>query len=967
MVRDMLVFKILKLLEKRAQRFQKIYDKDQLRNVLMRTLSEADEVFIAKKSPKEIERLIYLQYHFRKRIKGDRQSAGTRSLFLKLFKSDDDGVSAVKIAIGTSLQHSYEAFEEKHIYRALVSLLPGIRIIPGSFYSCYERSHSFLFCYLEIERLRGTNVTSKDIHLLRTRLPLALEQSIQPLAFSVVFSYNEEEMYKSVIQLARELRSGEDLPQVSISFQGLTRDVLRFNVGVVRARKKNLATFQHHAHLLPSSTRLTLKKVIPLGVLQKGKVKEAVIFSVEIDGSLFLRKDWSVDLNQARRFVANLIEQFFGPFRDYNGGLLSQQNKQLEEIKKRVRKKHEDFYYPLIQEMFLNFSPPRFQALVPISIAQRLSSFLISFFKKENSSEAIISEEKNDRGSLFILIRSASYQPLQILIEELKNLENKISSASGYSYFEFERMYYFYFVDLDPVLDSKIMAHFKNALKNNNNESRKVAQKILKLNFAEGDPPSLNPQLSIDQRCRCLGKALFEGLTRLNAEGVPEPAAAKEIRISPCNTIYTFILRKHYWSNGDEVSAYDFEEAWKRAIDPSSQSLRSDLFYIIKNAKHANQGLKPSKEVKVTAVNAKTLVVELEYPAFYFLHLIAHPVFSPLCKREEEPYHFNGPFLLREWERGQFLHLMLNPYYWDKKNVQFKDILISMVKKTESICQLFEKEELDWLGEPFTTLKEETFARLKRKNWQRKEVSQVYWIYLNTRLFPLYSSNIRKALGCAIDRAKITGLLKSKPLFFNHYLTSPSNERVHWDGNAPLAQAFFQEGLKELGIERGAFPKLTFYWSMEGEEQIVQMIQKQIQTVLQIDVELQRKEWNDLSYLLDKREYQMSSCYRSLPYLYSRSYLELFQESSNLYNSSQWENSVFKKLLDKALRSVCSEEREKHLEEAEQFFLQEMPVIPVIFPEYLYLLNSKIDKVAIASNGDVDLKLILPKQQKCKK
>ena len=139
------------------------------------------------------------------------------------------------------------------------------------------------------------------------------------------------------------------------------------------------------------------------------------------------------------------------------------------------------------------------------------------------------------------------------------------------------------------------------------------------INFQEGDFPSLNPQIAIDQRCRCLGMALFEGLTRLNADGEPEPAAAREIRCSSSNTIYTFILRKHHWSTGEEVTAFDFEQSWKRAIAPHSYCLRSDLFFIIKNAKEAHLGIKSIDQVKIKAINAKTLIVELEYPAFYFL------------------------------------------------------------------------------------------------------------------------------------------------------------------------------------------------------------------------------------------------------------------------------------------------------------------------------------------------------------
>jgi oligopeptide transport system substrate-binding protein len=957
----MLALKLLELLEKRYDRFRKSYDQALLANTLIRTLGAANQTFLSQKSIKQIERLILLQYHFNHQINSDTQRAKTRPLRLKVFRVLSDKVSLLKVAIGTSLHHPHEVLQEKHIYRALVSILPGIKVVDGSFYSCQEPGKTFSFCYLEIEKLRGAPITSHDIFILRKKLPQELEQSIQSLTFSLLFSYNEEELYKSALNLAKELKSGQDLPQVSISFQALVQSVLRFSIVLVRARKKdqkeNFQTFQHRFHPLPSSTQITLQKVISMGRLEKNRFREAVIFSIETDCSLFLNKKWSIDLNHARRFIAKLVEQSFGFFRDYNGGLLTQQSKQLEQIKKLLRKKYEGFY-PLIQELFQNFSPPSFQALIHTSIAKRLFNFFISFFNEQTPLETVVYKKKSDRGTLFILLKSTSDTRLQALLKEVKALQNESSSTLGCSYFEFEQKHYLCFVDLNPSAQWDVLAHVERALKEKNTfKSDYHEQKVLKLNFQEGDPPCLNPQIAIDQRCRSLSKALFEGLTRINSEGGAEPAAAKEIRISPCQTIYTFILRQHHWSNGEEVTAYDFEEAWKRAIDPNSHSLRSDLFYIIKNAKQAKQGLKPLDEVKIKAVNAKTLVVELEYPAFHFLLLTAHPVFSPIYKKEQEPYHFNGPYLLKEWRRDQFLHLTFNPYYWDQKNVQIKDIHITMEKSAELVCQLFDKGELDWLGEPFTSSEEEVFFLPKTEAWQKKKVSQIYWIYLNTRCFPLFSTHIRRALGCAIHRSMITKQLKGSSFCFKPF--SPSiSDTIDWDGNIALAQDFFREGLKELGIERDAFPKLTLYWSGPGEELVVQLIQEQIKLSLNIDIELKHTEWNDLSYLLDRRQYQMATCYRSVPYFYSRSYLELFQESSDLYNPSQWESATYRQYLDKALRTLCPEEREINLAKAEQLLLKEMPVIPVMFPEYRYLLSPKIDKATIASNGDVDLKSI---------
>ena len=62
---------------------------------------------------------------------------------------------------------------------------------------------------------------------------------------------------------------------------------------------------------------------------------------------------------------------------------------------------------------------------------------------------------------------------------------------------------------------------------------------------------------------------LFDGLVRLNDESEPEAALAKNWDISDDGREYTFHLRPDLkWSNGEPLTAYDFEYAWKRVLDP---------------------------------------------------------------------------------------------------------------------------------------------------------------------------------------------------------------------------------------------------------------------------------------------------------------------------------------------------------------------------------------------------------------
>ena len=60
---------------------------------------------------------------------------------------------------------------------------------------------------------------------------------------------------------------------------------------------------------------------------------------------------------------------------------------------------------------------------------------------------------------------------------------------------------------------------------------------------------------------------VMSGLYRLDADTRPVPDLAKDVKISEDQLTYTFTLRDGIkWSNGDPVTANDFEYAWKQGL-----------------------------------------------------------------------------------------------------------------------------------------------------------------------------------------------------------------------------------------------------------------------------------------------------------------------------------------------------------------------------------------------------------------
>jgi len=154
---------------------------------------------------------------------------------------------------------------------------------------------------------------------------------------------------------------------------------------------------------------------------------------------------------------------------------------------------------------------------------------------------------------------------------------------------------------------------------------------------------------------------------------------------------YTFYLRDAFWSDGTPITAYDFEYAWRKLIDPSSKSLTTvpELFYPIKNVRQFIAGNCDFEDVGITILDAKTILLELEYPTHYFLEIACSPFLFPAPKHiaEKDPdwadkpeFVCNGPFKLKKRRLNSEILLVKNSHYWDQKHVYLDGIDLYIVQ-----------------------------------------------------------------------------------------------------------------------------------------------------------------------------------------------------------------------------------------------------------------------------------------------
>ena len=197
------------------------------------------------------------------------------------------------------------------------------------------------------------------------------------------------------------------------------------------------------------------------------------------------------------------------------------------------------------------------------------------------------------------------------------------------------------------------------------------------------EPDTLDPALNSSVDGATLTSHLFSGLATWaqNAEGkleidaecateLPEPVANEDGTMT-----YTYTLRDGLtWSDGQALTAKDFEFAWKRA---ASTALGADYGYMFEGVKGYPD------ELAVEATDDKTLVVTLNNALAYWDELLAFPAFFPVREdvvaneawaTDPSTYVSNGPYTMTGWDHNSKITLTKNAAYFAADTITMDEI-----------------------------------------------------------------------------------------------------------------------------------------------------------------------------------------------------------------------------------------------------------------------------------------------------
>lgn len=460
-----------------------------------------------------------------------------------------------------------------------------------------------------------------------------------------------------------------------------------------------------------------------------------------------------------------------------------------------------------------------------------------------------------------------------------------------------------------------------------------------------------------------------EGLFRQDENNKPEKALVEDYKVSDDKLTYTFTLRKSKWSNGDPVTAKDFEYAWKKVMREASEYNFMVETAGIKNASAIMNEEKDADELGVKAIDEQTLEVTLDQPSPLLESLLTFPTFLPqneaFVEQQGDQYAlevdnllYNGPFKLVEWKHDQGWKYVKNPDYWDAGNVKMEEINVRVVKEATTGVNLYETKGLDRAGLTATYVNE--FKT--RPDFITNKQAGTGFLRLNHNNEILKNKNIRKAIGMAIDREGLTSVILndgSQPLYgivpegFFKNSKSEDFREANGDfnkGTPEQAKELWEQGLKELGKKGGELSLNTS--DAESSKQIAENLKGTLESALPgFKLQIKSVPFKQRLEIEKAITYDISLSTWGPDYSDPMTYIDMWIKGSSA-NRMDYHNEKYDELVHAAKNETDLDKRFQMMLDAEKILLEEdVALVPLYQSGEAILQRPSIKKLVKHPTG----------------
>lgn len=384
------------------------------------------------------------------------------------------------------------------------------------------------------------------------------------------------------------------------------------------------------------------------------------------------------------------------------------------------------------------------------------------------------------------------------------------------------------------------------------------------------EPQTIDPALNSAVDGAIMLQHAFEGLIKWvddgNGNATLAPGMAESWDVSDDMLTYTFHMREGaVWSDGEPVTAYDFEYAWNRLADPTTAADYSYMLDPVAGYDSTTGDCTP----QIKAIDEATFEVVLDVPTAYFEEVCAFPALFPVRQDiieangdqwtfDPATYVSNGPFVMTEWEHNSYILFAQNENYYAVDDLTADTIKFHLMDDANAMLAGFRGGDLDFIQQVPT---EEIPALLGTGELKVADYIGTYYVCFQTELEPFNDPRVREAFSLVIDRNYICEQVKAdgsqpasgfvpagmydaegpgsdfRTIGGDYYSTAAED----YEANCETARQL----LADAGFPNGeGFPVVEYLYNTDdGHKAIGEALQNMWQEELGVTVTLQNQDW----------------------------------------------------------------------------------------------------------------------------
>ena len=469
----------------------------------------------------------------------------------------------------------------------------------------------------------------------------------------------------------------------------------------------------------------------------------------------------------------------------------------------------------------------------------------------------------------------------------------------------------------------------------------------------------------------CGGQAdCFAGLAALDPDYHVVPDMAESWGVSPNGAVYTFHLRDSYWSNGDPVTADDFEWSFKRQLNPATGAAYPEFLFDIKNAQAYNHGmLTDESQVGVKALDPKTLEITLEGPRSYFPVLMGYYASFPANRKAVEEFSdtwteaanivCNGPYTLTSWDHFQQYTIERNSGYWNASVLSLTKITQSILSNEEALAAYL-NDSIDWYnGGTVDTL---GYTQLNPKisgQIFRFSAFGTWYLVPSATIAPFDNVNVRLAVAHAIDRdAVVNGPYQGlgRAAYTYNPPGTPGYNPDTYDAYTRFDPAMAMELLKGTPYEGGTnWPKITLTQRAETHldaaagDAIIQMLQDNLGMTIDHVIGDSKAIYDEMYQ--GKVQLMWVRWYIDYPDPNDFEYLVFYGKTQSGHRQT-WHNDEYDDIVTSAAAVTDPVERAARYREADAILAQQAAAVFVVHPYRYGLLKPYVQGLPFNQMGE---------------